>query len=111
MIIFEATLLDNEKVIEIGKRIKESRVSKKIKSIDMAELIGIGKDQYSRIETGKVVCKLEYLFVISQYLEVSMDYLCFGIEANVVSCSIERKLQQMNKKQLSKLKQIIDIVK
>lgn len=45
---------------------------------DFADCLGIGKDQLSRIENGKVPCKLEYLYIIPQYLDVSVEYLMYG---------------------------------
>lgn len=74
----ENYLFTNEDMKAIGNRIQEERKKKGIKAIDFADVIGIGKDQLSRIENGKVTCKLEYLFVIAKYLEVSSDYLLYG---------------------------------
>lgn len=71
-------LLTDEVIYEMGKRIQDERRKKGYKAIDFADMIGIGKDQLSRIENGKVVCKLEYLYTITQFLQVSMDYLMFG---------------------------------
>lgn len=74
----EIQIFSDKKIIEIGKRIKEKRKEKGYKAIDFADIIGVGKDQLSRIENGKLPCKTEYLFIMSQVLEVSVDYLMFG---------------------------------
>ena len=71
-------LFTEEEMKAIGKRIQITRKSECLKAIDFADFIGIGKDQLSRIENGKVPCKLEYLFVIAQYLNVTTDYLLYG---------------------------------
>lgn len=76
-------LFAEEEMKAMGKRIQNARKKKGFKSIDFADIIGIGKDQLSRIENGKVLCKIEHIYVISQVLEVSCDYLLFGkIEDN-----------------------------
>lgn len=64
----------------VGQRIQEKRIEKKIKAIDMANALEISKDQYSRIENGRSICSTEKLFQISQYLNVSSDYLLYGKE-------------------------------
>ena len=62
----------------MGKRIQEERKKKGYKAIDFADIIGIGKDQLSRIENGKVPCKIEYVYTIASTLCISTDYLIFG---------------------------------
>ena len=70
--------LNKDVAIQIGQRIQSCRLEKAIKAIDLATAIGIGKDQLSRIENGRVVCTTENLFLIAQYLNVSFDFLLFG---------------------------------
>ncbi len=74
----EIQILSEEKIKEMGRRIKNKRKEKGYKAIDFADIIGVGKDQLSRIENGKLPCKTEYLFIMSQVLDVSVDYLMFG---------------------------------
>lgn len=54
-------LFTEQTMRDMGKRIQEERKNKGFKAIDFADIIGIGKDQLSRIENGRVVCKLEYI--------------------------------------------------
>ena len=79
----EIQLLSDEKIREMGKRIKDKRKEKGFKAIDFADIIGIGKDQISRIENGKLPCKTEYLYIMSLVLEVSVDYLMFGNRGDI----------------------------
>lgn len=74
----EVKLFTDDTMKDMGKRIQDARKNKGFKAIDFADLIGIGKDQLSRIENGKVPCKLEHLFVIAKYLNVTTDYLLYG---------------------------------
>ena len=71
-------LFTEQTMRDMGKRIQEERKNKGFKAIDFADIIGIGKDQLSRIETGKVACKIDYLFVMSKILNVTSDYLLYG---------------------------------
>lgn len=93
----------------IGERIKTARKTKGYKAIDFADIIGIGKDQLSRIENGKVPCKTEYLFVISQLLDISVDYLMFG---NGLGSDIEELVKIVGNKEnrIRKIKQIAYII-
>jgi transcriptional regulator with XRE-family HTH domain len=69
----------NEKTSwEIGKRIQEVRISKGLAGVDVAACLGIGKNQLSRIENGRANCTISQLFVLSQILECSTDYILFG---------------------------------
>lgn len=74
----------------------------------MSEMLGICKDQYSRIETGKVVCKLDYLYVIAQILDVSTDYLIFGYTGSYET--IISKLEMASPKTLEKISRIISVM-
>ena len=95
----EVKLFTEDTMKDMGKRIQDARKNKGFKAIDFADIIGIGKDQLSRIDNGRVVCKLEYIYVIAQYLEISTDYLLYGKEKYKVSDeliatrNIEKKLQ------------------
>jgi transcriptional regulator with XRE-family HTH domain len=63
---------------EIGIRIQKKRIERNITGADLGVYIGVSANQVSRIETGKVKCKLEHIFVLCQVLECSADYLLFG---------------------------------
>ena len=45
-----------------------------------AENLGIGKNQMSRIESGKANCTIPQLYCIAQILDCSADFLLFGEE-------------------------------
>lgn len=95
----EVELFTEEVMKEMGRRIQNARKKKGFKAIDFADIIGIGKDQLSRIENGRVECKLEYIFVIAQYVDKSADYLLFGKEESkesnglIEKGNIEKKMQ------------------
>lgn len=47
---------------------------------ELGTYLSVNANQVSRIETGKVKCKLEHIFILCQVLECSADYLLFGTE-------------------------------
>ncbi len=91
----EVKLFTEDTMKDMGKRIQDARKNKGFKAIGFADIIGIGKDQLSRIENGRVACKIEYLYLIAQYLEISIDYILFGAKSKIINIeeNIEKKKQ------------------
>ena len=73
-------VLTNKDIQEIGHRIECCRKSVGLSKQEMADNIGLGYEQYRRIESGKVLIKTEYLYTIACMLRVSVDYLLYGTE-------------------------------
>lgn len=103
-------LLTDEVIYEMGKRIQDERRKKGYKAIDFADMIGIGKDQLSRIENGKVPCKLEYLYVITQLLQVSVDYLMFGEQEKEEDDNVIYLPDTISGKVKNKIRKIVDML-
>lgn len=59
----------------IGKRIKELRLEKEEKGIHISTILGIDQSYYSKIERGKHEIKLDTLYRIAEYYNVSLDYI------------------------------------
>ena len=98
-------------MLNVGVRIQEKRNQQCIKAIDFAELLGISKDQLSRIENGRAVCRTEHLYVIAQYLEVSVDYLLFGNKYEQQKKELLEATENMKTKELEKVIRIVKIMK
>ena len=96
--------------VEIGVRIREARKEKGIKSVDLAAQLGISADQYSRIETGKSSCNLKNLFLISQYLEVSSDYLLSGKKYFDAFPKIMAILNGKSERDIERAKRVLEAV-
>lgn len=71
---------DSDTCSEIGIRIQDIRESRHMKAIELASYLGIGKNQMSRIESGKANCTIPQLYCIAQILYCSADFLLFGEE-------------------------------
>lgn len=74
----EVKEFDNDIQRAIGTRIQDARIKKGLAGADVAAYLNITTNSYSRIERGETKCKLEYLFILCQILEVTSDYLLFG---------------------------------
>ena len=74
-------MFDYEK---IGKRIKETRRRKNMTQAKLAELADMADASISRIETGAKQASLESLAKISRALNISLDFLVFGTDANII---------------------------
>lgn len=70
--------LDESQRMNIGMRIQEQRIKAGMSGAMLGAYLGVSSNQVSRIETGKAKCSLEHLFIISQILNCSADYLLFG---------------------------------
>ena len=92
----------------IGQRIRDARVQKGYKSIDMAAALEISKDQYSRIENGRSTCSTQKLFLIAQYLDVTTDYLLFGDKPQGILSQITVLLGGKGDKELAMVKRVIE---
>lgn len=73
---------------QIGQRIQKLRIDKKIAAVDLAavlDILDIQSNQMSRIENGRANCTVPQLYVISQILGCSVDYLLFGQQYLTIS--------------------------
>ena len=65
--------------VEIGKRIKLKRKQLKITQEKLAEIIDVSTSFISEIERGTSISSLQTITKIAQTLDLSLDYLIFGI--------------------------------
>ena len=77
-------VVDENRTKEIGNRIKQCRKKTSISLQEMADYIGLGYEQYRRIEAGDVLIKTEYIIPLASKLDVSTDYLLFGATQNQI---------------------------
>ena len=74
--------MNKDELKQMANRIKERRKSLKYTQEQIAELLGIGANSYTRIENAFQKPRLDTLIKISQNLKISLDYLVFG-ERNI----------------------------
>ncbi len=61
-----------------GKRIRDLRKGRNLTQEALAGVIGIDTKSMSRIECGGKGCSVDTLVVLSEFFQVSMDYLVMG---------------------------------
>ena len=81
---------NDEVKFSIGQRIQEMRMKKGMDSVVVADYIGVGRNQLSRIENGRANCTLPQLFIICKLLGCSSDYLLFGDAGKNVTITEEQ---------------------
>ena len=96
--------------VKIGQRIQEARRQKGIKTLDMAALLDISKNQLSRIECGECLCTTKILHKVAQYLEVSVDYLLYGRKEDAYLNQIENLLRGKKPEEIEKMIQVMKIM-
>ena len=94
--------------VVIGQRIREVRKSKGIKSVDLAAQLNLSADQYCRIESGKSTCSLKNLYLISQYLQVSTDYILFGRKKYDTLLKIVEILNGKSEREVDKARRVLE---
>lgn len=99
--------LDEDRNKFIGNKIADARKQKGYKACELADAIGIGKDQYSKIENGKTTCTIDNLFVLAQYLNLDINYLFYGKESFFYKKEASELLDSLNDEQLERAKLIL----
>jgi len=67
--------MEKDLLMEFGKRLKALRKGKRLKQVEMAEIMGITDRQYQRYEYGKVNVPATVLNFFADYFGVTTDYL------------------------------------
>ena len=80
--------------VEFGKRIKALRKERGLTIQQMADELNISYEHYKKIENGAHGCSIALLLDISEYLDVSTDYLLKG-RSSGKSLSVQKQLSAM----------------
>ena len=75
-------VLENLNYVEIGKRIKNKRKELSLTQEKLAEIIDVSPSYVSEIERGTGISSLATINNIAQTLDLSLDYLIYGINVN-----------------------------
>lgn len=72
-------VLEDLNYVEIGKRIKNKRKEMQLTQEKLSEIIDVSPSYVSEIERGNSISSLSTISKIAQTLNLSLDYLIFGI--------------------------------
>lgn len=84
--------------VEIGKRIKNKRKELLLTQEKLSEKLEVSPSYVSEIERGTSIASLETISKISQVLDLSLDYLIYGINANNSSSTFTEFLKLIPEK-------------
>lgn len=90
--------MENLNYIKIGERIKIRRKELKLTQEKLSELIDVSPSYVSGIERGCSVCSLATISKIAQTLDVSLDYLIFGLRLNNLNTIFDEILKTIPEK-------------
>lgn len=62
-------------MVDFSVRLKEIRISKRVKLREAAEYLGMTLRNYQRYEAGDIEPSVKNLIALADYFDVTMDYL------------------------------------
>ena len=68
----------NYDIKQSGKRIQQLRINRAYTQDEIAATINIDRSFLSRIESGKKGCSVDMLVQLSEFFQVSLDFLILG---------------------------------
>ncbi|SNU04654.1 DNA-binding transcriptional regulator, XRE-family HTH domain [Lachnospiraceae bacterium] len=86
----------------IADRIRQSRESKNLTKTEMADLLDMTSDNYTRIESGRQLCTTTNLIKICRILGVSADYLLFAGTEDGFVAEVRMLFKGRDEKELKK---------
>jgi transcriptional regulator with XRE-family HTH domain len=94
---FDKLKFDGGIAVTFGERLYELRKSKNISQEEMAELLDVSRQSISKWENDKAYPEMTRLLFMSEYFDVSLDYLMRGTEEdeNRKDVSVSYKAKNM----------------
>ncbi len=90
--------MQNLNYIEIGKRIQIKRKELKLTQETLSEIIDVSPSYVSEIERGCSVSSLATITKIAQALDLSLDYLIWGMTENNLNISFREIIKTIPEK-------------
>lgn len=90
--------MDELNYVEIGKRIKSKRNEMHLTQEKLSEIIDVSPSYVSEIERGTSISSLATITKIAQTLNLSLDYLIYGINQSNASSTFTEILKNIPEK-------------
>ena len=97
----------------IGSRIRNARKAKNLTQAQIAELLNVSPEYFSRIECGKTKINLEMLCRISELLDVAPEFLLTGCVTNssqYLTNEISESLKKCTPTKIQAITQLIKVI-
>ncbi len=97
---------------EIGDRVRQARLAKRMSQMDLAEAVGMSVSFISNIEVGKQSMNIRALIAISDVLNVSADWLLrSSTESDVTIDEILKELENCTPKEREVILKLVQTMK
>ena len=97
---------------EIGDRVRQARLAKRMSQMDLAESVGMSVSFISNIEVGKQSMNIRALIAISDVLNVSADWLLrSSTESDVTIDEILKELENCTPKEREVILKLVQTMK
>ena len=83
----------------MGARIKQARKNKRYTQAQIAEIIDMSSKNFSQLERGETGMSISTLISLCKTLEVSADYILFGLQGANHKSSVDLLLSNLNEEQ------------
>lgn len=83
----------------MGARIKQARKNKRYTQAQIAEIIDMSSKNFSQLERGETGMSISTLISLCKTLEVSADYILFGVHGANQKSSVDLLLSNLNEEQ------------
>lgn len=83
----------------MGERVKQARTAKKYTQAEVAEMINISSKNFSQLERGMTGISLSTLISLCKALDISADYILFGMEEKKQNNTVSILLSQLSEKE------------
>lgn len=103
--------LDDASLYEMGCRIRERRLELGLTMEDVAYAAGYETvKSLSRLELGEMRCTIDKLSMLSQILDLSVDYMLFGRNRGCPGDEVEEILLSMDEKHRVWIRDVIGVL-
>ena len=93
----------------IGRRIKQARQAKRYTQAELAEIIDMSSKNVSQLERGMTGVSVISLIKICKALEISADYILFGIEDKMSDSTVNKLFSILSEREQIYAEKLISV--
>ena len=93
----------------MGERIRQARKAHRYTQAEVAEMINMSSKNFSQLERGATGISLPTLISLCKSLDISADYVLFGMEENKQNNTITKLLSRLNEKEQLYAEKLLEV--